>query len=73
LIALFGQPVIDAAATFKLGGAMAPDLTAEAYRQAIVRIQDYIQAGDCYQVNFAQRFRAPSAKCGICSRCRPKS
>ena len=59
LIALFGQPVIDAAATFKLGGAMAPDLTAEAYRQAIVRIQDYIQAGDCYQVNFAQRFQAP--------------
>ena len=32
---------------------------AEAYRQAIVRIHDYIQAGDCYQVNFAQRFRAP--------------
>ena len=29
------------------------------YRQAIERIQAYIQAGDCYQVNFAQRFRAP--------------
>ena len=58
LITLFGRPVADNAATFKLNGPMAPDLTGEAYRQAIVRIQDYIQAGDCYQVNFAQRFRA---------------
>jgi len=38
---------------------MTPDLSAEAYRQAFERIQAYIQAGDCYQVNFAQRFRAP--------------
>ncbi|MGY2398899.1 aminodeoxychorismate synthase component I [Pseudomonas sp. SDO5271_S396] len=58
LITLFGQPVAHDAATFKLDGPMAPDLTAEDYRQAILRIQDYIQAGDCYQVNFAQRFRA---------------
>ena len=58
LITLFGRPVADSTATFKLNGPMAPDLTGEAYRQAIVRIQDYIQAGDCYQVNFAQRFRA---------------
>jgi len=61
LITLFGQPVAHHAATFKLDGPMAADLTAEAYRQAIVRIQDYIQAGDCYQVNFAQRFRASCA------------
>jgi len=59
LITLFGQPAVGSSAIFKLHGPMAPDLTAEAYRQAIVRIQDYIQAGDCYQVNFAQRFRAP--------------
>ena len=38
---------------------MQADLSAEQYRQAIERIQHYIQAGDCYQVNFAQRFRAP--------------
>ncbi|MER2016396.1 aminodeoxychorismate synthase component I [Pseudomonas simiae] len=61
LITLFGRPVADNTATFKLNGPMAPDLTGEAYRQAIVRIQDYIQAGDCYQVNFAQRFRASCA------------
>ncbi|WP_448650040.1 aminodeoxychorismate synthase component I [Pseudomonas fluorescens] len=59
LIALLDAEVVDTQASFKLHGPMAADLTAEAYRQAIVRIQDYIQAGDCYQVNFAQRFRAP--------------
>ncbi len=61
LIALFSRPFTASTASFTLQGPMAPDLTAEAYRQAIVRIQDYIHAGDCYQVNFAQRFRAPCA------------
>lgn len=28
------------------------------YHQALEKIQDYIRAGDCYQVNFAQRFSA---------------
>jgi len=59
LIALFNSLPKAAAATFALQGPMTPDISAEAYRQAIVRIHDYIQAGDCYQVNFAQRFRAP--------------
>ncbi len=59
LIALFSQPTAETTAPFALKGPMKSDLTPEAYHQAIVRIQDYIQAGDCYQVNFAQRFRAP--------------
>jgi para-aminobenzoate synthetase component 1 len=59
LIALFTGPAAETSTPFTLQGPMAPDLTAQTYRQAIVRIQDYIQAGDCYQVNFAQRFRAP--------------
>ena len=59
LVNLFGQPAAESSDTFKLNVPMAPELTPEAYRQAIARIQDYIQAGDCYQVNFAQRFRAP--------------
>lgn len=29
------------------------------YREAFERIQGYIHAGDCYQVNLAQRFAAP--------------
>jgi para-aminobenzoate synthetase component 1 len=28
------------------------------YRAALAKIQNYIRAGDCYQVNFAQRFSA---------------
>ncbi|WP_434653135.1 aminodeoxychorismate synthase component I [Pseudomonas sp. R3-56] len=59
LIELFSQPTAVPLSSFSLDGPMAPDLDAEAYRQAFERIQAYIQAGDCYQVNFAQRFRAP--------------
>ncbi|MDC6382857.1 aminodeoxychorismate synthase component I [Pseudomonas graminis] len=58
LIALFEQPVAQPDASFTLTAPFAPDIDAEQYRQAIERIQAYIQAGDCYQVNFAQRFRA---------------
>ncbi|TWC06604.1 MULTISPECIES: aminodeoxychorismate synthase component I [unclassified Pseudomonas] len=59
LIALFSQPTTVAVPPFSLEGPMTPDLSAEAYRQSFERIQAYIQAGDCYQVNFAQRFRTP--------------
>jgi len=59
LIELFSQLTAVPISSFSLDGPMAPDLDAAAYRQAFERIQAYIQAGDCYQVNFAQRFRAP--------------
>ncbi|WP_256822695.1 MULTISPECIES: aminodeoxychorismate synthase component I [unclassified Pseudomonas] len=58
LIKLFSQPAAEIAANFKLHGPMAPDISAQTYAQAIARIHDYIRAGDCYQVNFTQRFRA---------------
>ena len=59
LIELLSQPAPQAIAPFKLLTPMTADLSADEYQQAIERIQQYIQAGDCYQVNFAQRFRAP--------------
>ncbi|HCS64101.1 MAG TPA: aminodeoxychorismate synthase component I [Cellvibrio sp.] len=34
------------------------NLNVSNYRSALAKIQDYIRAGDCYQVNFAQRFSA---------------
>nr|MBF0685026.1 aminodeoxychorismate synthase component I [Pseudomonas sp.] len=43
---------------FQLRGRFQADIDAVGYQRAIDRIQAYIQAGDCYQVNFAQRFRA---------------
>ncbi|MGF6554761.1 para-aminobenzoate synthetase component 1 [Pseudomonas sp. S30_BP2TU TE3576] len=59
LTELFSQPAAEVGKPFKLLTPMTADLSADEYRQAIERIQQYIQAGDCYQVNFAQRFRAP--------------
>ena len=58
LIDLFSQAPAPAVDRFSLTSTMTADLSAEDYRQAFQRIQQYIQAGDCYQVNFAQRFRA---------------
>ncbi|MGE8152725.1 aminodeoxychorismate synthase component I [Pseudomonas vancouverensis] len=58
LIDLFSQPASASNVPFTLQSPMTADLSADEYRQAIERIQHYIQAGDCYQVNFAQRFRA---------------
>ncbi|WP_106590924.1 aminodeoxychorismate synthase component I [Marinobacterium halophilum] len=34
------------------------NLSPAAYRHALEQIDDYIHAGDCYQINFAQRFNA---------------
>lgn len=44
--------------TFTLTSTFKANLSATDYRNAFMRIQAYIQAGDCYQVNFAQRFQA---------------
>jgi len=35
------------------------DWNAARYREAFAKVQAYILAGDCYQINLAQRFRAP--------------
>ena len=59
LCRLFEQPTTSEPEPFSLRAAFRADIYAEQYRSAIARIQAYIAAGDCYQVNFAQRFRAP--------------
>ncbi len=60
LIELFSQPAeADPGAGFRLDAPMRGDLAPEDYRQAFERVQQYIQAGDCYQINLTQRFRAP--------------
>lgn len=45
--------------SFALTQAFIADQSADDYLQSFKRIQDYIHAGDCYQVNLAQRFSAP--------------
>ncbi|MQT55789.1 aminodeoxychorismate synthase component I [Pseudomonas sp. FSL R10-0399] len=59
LIELFAQPAQTEPGTFSLKHPMQPDISAEFYRHALQKIQHYIQAGDCYQVNYTQRFSAP--------------
>lgn len=48
----------DSGPEFRLNAPFLPDQSREYYGQAFRRIQDYIRAGDCYQVNYAQRFTA---------------
>lgn len=42
---------------FKAIGQVESSLSYQQYASAFQRIQDFIKDGDCYQVNFAQRFR----------------
>ncbi len=43
---------------FRLQAKFQSNLSYEQYSNAFEKIQNYIQAGDCYQVNLAQRFSA---------------
>lgn len=43
---------------FRLQGNIASNFTPEHYAAAFSSIQNYLQSGDCYQVNLAQRFSA---------------
>ncbi|TDO98742.1 aminodeoxychorismate synthase component I [Marinomonas balearica] len=47
------------ATSFQLDKRFTSNMTQEEYAEKFAKVQDYIQAGDCYQVNLAQRFSAP--------------
>ena len=59
LIELFDAAPAADSAGFHLAQPFQANQDARTYQQAIERIQAYIKAGDCYQVNYAQRFQAP--------------
>ncbi|WP_347018894.1 anthranilate synthase component I family protein [Acinetobacter calcoaceticus] len=44
--------------TFKLKNAIQPRWSKEKYFKAFYKIQEYIKAGDCYQINLTQEFKA---------------
>ncbi|MCB1706082.1 MAG: aminodeoxychorismate synthase component I [Halioglobus sp.] len=52
------QPPAGNRRRFTLTSRFASNVTATQYREAFDRIQQYIAAGDCYQVNFTQCFSA---------------
>lgn len=43
-------------ASFALTSAFQPEQTRNSYLDSLAKIRDYLRAGDCYQVNLAQRF-----------------
>ncbi|MFQ3201470.1 MAG: para-aminobenzoate synthetase component 1 [Zhongshania sp.] len=45
--------------SFVLTGAFKTSLDSQEYKQAFDRVQDYIHAGDCYQINLTRAFTAP--------------
>ncbi|MFJ4391442.1 aminodeoxychorismate synthase component I [Pseudomonas soli] len=59
LIALFEASTPGDSGDFHLLAPMTGDLHPKQYRAAFDQVQRYIQAGDCYQINLTQRFRAP--------------
>ena len=64
LVARFNEPCspvvhsFPALDSFKVISAVQSNLPEPQYRKAFAKIKAYIEAGDCYQVNLAQRFSA---------------
>lgn len=58
LQALFDAPFQPVQSSFEVKTAIDSNLTKAQYSQAFTKIKAYINAGDCYQVNLAQRFSA---------------
>jgi len=54
------RPTRAEVAPFRVRPPLEADLDREAYLAAFERIQRYIDAGDCYQVNLARRFEIPA-------------
>ena len=62
LVELFSDPPLPGPRrAFQVTGPVASNFASAAYQRAFARIQRYIAAGDCYQVNLAQRFAAQVA------------
>lgn len=52
-----------AVSDFNLTSQWLSNVTEQQYTQQFERIEEYLRAGDCYQVNFAQRFKASYEGC----------
>lgn len=46
---------------FRVQGKITSNFTADSYASAFASVQRYLQAGDCYQINLAQRFGATAS------------
>lgn len=60
LVHLFSEPAAERTRVpFRMLAHVTSNLTREGYARRFERIKQYIEAGDCYQVNLAQRFSGP--------------
>ena len=58
LVKIIQTAAPDSCDNFELSSSFSSNLDKDQYAQALTKINDYILSGDCYQVNFAQRFSA---------------
>lgn len=56
-----------------ISGDLISSLDARTYADCFARLQNYLRAGDCYQVNLAQCFQAPSSGDAWAAYCRLRS
>ena len=57
---LLDPPGREGGAPLTVTGSAQANLDAADYRRRLERIREFLRAGDCYQVNFAQRFEIPA-------------
>ena len=61
LVRAFNRPMAPVVPQpFRVTGEVRSNMDRATYAAGFARIKDYIRNGDCYQVNFAQRFSAPA-------------
>jgi para-aminobenzoate synthetase component 1 len=53
--------------TFRVHGQISCNFTPASYAGAFAAVQRFLQAGDCYQVNLAQRFSAQASGDALCA------
>jgi para-aminobenzoate synthetase component 1 len=53
--------------TFRVQGKIDSNFTPDSYAAAFTRVQAYLQAGDCYQINLAQCFSAAATGDALCA------
>ncbi len=58
ILARLQRVAAQSAAPFSVQEEISSNLTFQNYAAAFAQVQDYLQAGDCYQINLAQRFSA---------------
>jgi len=58
---LFENPQEHQVDAFQVHGKIESNFTYQQYSEAFLQVQAYLKAGDCYQINLAQRFGVPAS------------